>query len=95
MQMFSHFLAAGLLELQSPAYELAENVNESRREVELEIENSSLKFRSKWTSIRPHLNLGHSDVASEAASNFDAPSSDLNFRLSTLTSQSLFGKLVE
>ncbi len=67
------------MELQSPAYELAEILDEPRRyEAELELANSSLKLRSRWTSIRPHLNLGYS--GSEAATDSQSSSLDSNLR---------------
>ena len=93
--MSNHFLAAGHLELQSPSYELAENLHEPRRDGSaLELANSSLKFGSRWTSIRPHLNLVHSgaDRGSEAASDSYVTKTDSNFRSKTLSSRSFFGK---
>ena len=88
---------AGNWELQSPAYELAENFNETRSDgTVIEIRKSPLKLRSRWTSIRPHLSLSpfDADRRSETTNDSLTHSSDSNFHSNSLPSGSLFGTLV-
>ena len=95
IQISIHDLIAANRELQSPAYELAEDLDEPRYHgTACEFVNSSLKIRSRWTSIRPHLSLRtyDADRGSEPANDPFNSTSDSYFHSNSLPSRSVFGK---